>query len=188
MPTKLPPVEYLRECFDLDESTGTLTWRIRPISHFQETSGRRKAITTCRAWNATHAGKIAGHDDCHERGRVYRRITLNGKQYRIHRIVLFMTTGQEPPEVDHRNCDGSDNAPGNLRGATREQNTLNSRARSTNRSGLKGVLSRDDGMFSAQIGHERKAIYLGLFRTAEEAHTAYLRASDILHGKFGRTA
>lgn len=46
----LPDVAYLRECFDLDCSSGLLTWKVRPREHFRTARG-------WRTFNAQMAGR-----------------------------------------------------------------------------------------------------------------------------------
>ena len=181
--TKLPPVEYLLECFEITENW-ELIWKTRPSSHFSP--GKRSSRGKANIFNAMNAGKIAGHIDQHTPDRKYRRVSLDGKRYRAHRIIFFVRYGVEPIEIDHRDCDGLNNDPDNLRDCDRKLNALNIRIKHSNRSGLKGVLTRKDGRFSAQIGRDDKTYYLGLYGTPEEAHAAYVGASKILHGEFGR--
>jgi hypothetical protein len=40
-------------------------------------------------------------------------------------------------------------------------------------------------MFKAQIRVEDKPVYIGIFKTKEEAYSAYVSASTKLHGEFG---
>ena len=87
--------------------------------------------------------------------------------------------------VDHVDGNGLNNRRANLRPATPAQNAQNARRRSDNTSGLKGA-SRQGIYWQARISSGGKAIYLGLFKTAEEAHAAYCSASKNLHGEFGR--
>ena len=56
---------------------------------------------------------------------------------------------------------------------------------STNTSGLKGAFwVANRGKWMSQIKCNGKLVYLGYFATAEDAHAAYCRAADRLHGEF----
>jgi hypothetical protein len=64
---ELPSVEYLNECFSLNEETGILYWKNRPIKHFNYD----KSIYN--NWNSRFPGKIAGsrQDKIKEYRRIY---------------------------------------------------------------------------------------------------------------------
>lgn len=105
---------------------------------------------------------------------------------RLHRLLMGEPEGFE---VDHQDCDGLNNRRKNLRVATKSQNMQNQRLRSTSKSGFKGVCFRKDiGKWMARIKVNGKQHHLGCFTTAEDAHAAYVAASDRLHGDFGRVA
>ena len=63
--TPLPPLEFLRECFDYDPETGAFRWRRRPARHFSDPD-------TAQQWNARYAGTEALGHDCqgHLKGEV----------------------------------------------------------------------------------------------------------------------
>jgi hypothetical protein len=104
----------------------------------------------------------------------------------LHRVIAGAAVGAH---VDHEDGDGLNCRRNNLRSATHQQNCMNSRMRSTNRSGFKGVNKHTlCNKFVAQICTRGVRQYLGLFNTAEEAHAAYCRASAEQHQAFGRTA
>jgi hypothetical protein len=103
---------------------------------------------------------------------------------RMHRELL---SAPEDLGVDHINRNGLDNRRENIRLATRNQNMWNSGLQANNTSGFKGVTWRKrDKRWSATICVFGRPINLGNFRTAEEAHQAYARASAEMHGEFGR--
>jgi hypothetical protein len=103
------------------------------------------------------------------------------KYIQMHVIVL-------PPRkgfiCDHRNHDGLDNRLCNLRLATRSQNRFNSRRNKNNTTGFKGVQFAKDGRFSAHIKYNYKTIYLGAYKTPEEAHATYCAAAKEIYGAF----
>ena len=68
----------------------------------------------------------------------------------------------------------------NLREATQRENTYNRKRRKDSYAGLKGVTKHIDGGYVAEVGK----IYLGYFRTPEEAHAAYCEAAHNLYGEF----
>lgn len=172
---QLPDLAYLVECFECDSEAGTLVWKMRPRHHFCTERGYRHYIAGSRA------GKRA--DWLHE-PTGYRFIQFSTSLYKAHRIVWKMVTGQEPEDfLDHINGDRSDNRISNLREATDLQNRHNAGKRKNNTSGLRGAFSTPWG-FLAQIGVNRKTVYLGYFNTAEDAHAAYCEAAQKLHGKF----
>jgi hypothetical protein len=93
-----------------------------------------------------------------------------------------MTGAWPPNDVDHINGVRDDNRWTNLRLATRAENLRNMKAK-TNKTGLKGVYL-NAGRYTARIRHNYTSHYLGRFDTPEEAHAAYRKAADALHGEF----
>jgi hypothetical protein len=118
-----------------------------------------------------------------------KRIDYSGDKKRVvslHRVILAAPSNMQ---VDHINSDGLNNQRCNLRLATSQQNTHNTRARSDNTSGFKGVsLRKRTGKWQAHIKFDGKSRYLGYYTTAELAYAAYCVASTEMHGVFGRAA
>lgn len=66
-----------------------------------------------------------------DNGHGYLRVNINGKLYRVHRLVAEAFTGRPIPEgyeVDHLNRNRKDNALNNIRITTHSQNMRNTRA------------------------------------------------------------
>jgi hypothetical protein len=100
-------------------------------------------------------------------------------------------TGKWPNgEIDHKNLDAGDNRFSNLREATRGQQNANRRVRRDSRLRIKGVsfvphLNKTNP-YSAVIKANGCRLNLGHFKTPEEAHAAYRKASAELRGEFAR--
>lgn len=101
----------------------------------------------------------------------------------MHRLIVGLATGSGKA-VDHINGNKLDNRRANLRICTIAENTRNSAKSRNNKSGFKGVCTAPRGKWRAQIYRDKKAFYLGTFRTPEEAHAAYCEAAKKLHGEF----
>jgi HNH endonuclease len=101
----------------------------------------------------------------------------------MHRIILGVT--DRNTFVDHANRNGLDNRRTNLRIATRSQNGANRVINLPNKNGLRGVvfLPRSN-IFRAQISQGGVPTYLGSFKTAAEAHAAYVTKGRELFGEF----
>jgi hypothetical protein len=129
-------------------------------------------------------GPTRGRDRQPETTERYRRVRINGMQYRVH-IIVWMLINREPVpvgyEVDHINRQSTDNRPCNLRLATRIQNITNRGLYHNNRSGYKGV-TYSRGKFLAQIAAHGVHHHLGTFSTDTEAADAYDQAALELHG------
>ena len=101
----LPDVEVLRNLFDYDPETGTLSWK----------SGR-------------HAGKPCGYLAGDYKG--YLRVKIKQTHYRVHRIIWKHYYGEDIPEgysIDHLDFDPQNNRIENLRLLTFEENTTRRR-------------------------------------------------------------
>ncbi len=91
---------------------------------------------------------------------------LKGKL--LHR---WITDCDDAHVVEHINGDYLDNTRANLRVLTKRESMMNRKAPKTNTTGFKGVSYRKkEENYQAQIGGK----YLGVFKTAEEAHQACL--------------
>lgn len=163
-----PPLsaDYIRSLIDYDPHEGTFTWKV-------SLSNRTPVGSTSRPNSSG-----------------YVTITINGYPIRGHRVAWILTTGEWPSgEVDHKDLDKGNNKWENLRLSTSSQNVWNSPKRANNRSGFKGVwLNKNTGRYQANIKKFYKKYSLGAYATAAEAHEAYLNASKLLHGEFGRVA
>lgn len=150
------------ELLDYDPLTGVFTWKRAP-------SLRQKRLVGRRAGNID---KING----------YRRIGVNGLEYRCNRLATWWMTGEWPEhDVDHENGNRADDRWDNLRNGTRGQNKQNQRKANVNNStGLLGV-SRKGKKFKAVIGLNYKYTHLGTFDTPEKAHEKYLEAKRVMH-------
>jgi len=120
----------------------------------------------------------------------YGTIRIDGKTYKSHRLAWFYVTGAWPAvEIDHRDLDKSNNRFSNLRNASASLNKRNSPTYRNNKAGLKGVcLNKRGGTYRAQISINGSTKRIRSFRTAEEAHAAYVLEAARLFGEFARAA
>lgn len=147
---------------DYDVSTGNFYWRV----------DRYRVVT----------GSLAGQR--HPSG--YWMVGVGRRRYLAHRLAWLFTHGAWPSAtIDHINGNRLDNRISNLRAASVAENTRNGRKRSTNTSGFKGVSWRAQSqMYRAYIVKDGRQYGLGLHKTPEAAHIAYLEAAARLHGEF----
>lgn len=131
--------------------------------------------------NKTRVGAIAGY--IHSKG--YQIVTVDGDKYLGHRLAWLYMTGEWPQEIDHINHVKNDNRFVNLRLASRSENCLNIKLKSSNTSGVKGVSwNARVGKWAAQIAYRRKNKHLGYFDTLEDAKEFIQLARDMIHGEF----
>lgn len=106
-------------------------------------------------------------------------------RYFAHRLAWLIYYGTWPKDqIDHIDGDRSNNRIANLREATHDENCENQhRAQSDNyTTGLLGAsFDKRKRVFRASIMVKKVVYRLGTFKTAEEAHQAYLAAKRQLH-------
>ena len=119
-----------------------------------------------------------------------RNINRKGKYTEVilHRVILERSLGrplEKHEDVDHIDQNGLNNTRTNLRPATRTQNQANKGLQRSNTSGYKGIvwLEREQKWY-AQIRVNRRGIYLGRYKTKEDAYAAYCEAAKKYFGEF----
>lgn len=162
------------ELLSFDADSGLFTWKSRDVN---ESASPR----TTKSWNTRYAGKLAGA----RAGNGYIYINLDGRKHLAHRVAWLMTYGCLPNhEVDHMDGCRANNRISNLRDVTPSENNENRRcAQTTNKTtGLIGASLHSKGKgYVSQIIVKGKHKYLGYFKTAKEAHEAYVTAKRKLH-------
>jgi hypothetical protein len=106
--------------------------------------------------------------------------SLNNVPIKMHRELLGALKGQM---VDHINGVKHDNRRNNIRLCTAMGNNQNVKSYKNSSSGYKGVFPHK-GRFMAQIMSNYKLMYLGYYKTKEEAALVYNKAARELHGEF----
>ena len=118
----------------------------------------------------------------------YIQVRFDGCVYVAQQLIYFYMTGKWPPaHIDHRHRKPSDNRWKFLRPATHAQNAWNSNISKNNTSGYKGVhLSRNSKTkpWAAVIVTSGVRYWLGCFKTARAAATAYRNKAKELRGEF----
>lgn len=173
--------ERFRECVAYCPETGVLTWKDRPLSHFERTQAWSSYNARCR-------GRTAG---C-ETGNGYLRVTVDRKSYAAHRLCWLHYYGEWPSQhIDHINGVGTDNRIVNLRDVSNADNHRNTKRCVNNKSGVSGVrFEHRYGTWRASIWRDSKVVHLGAFATKEMAIVARKAAEKALgyHPNHGRAA
>ena len=108
----------------------------------------------------------------------------------IHTIILERMLGRKLEKgelVDHIDLNPLNNRRSNLRLANKRKNATNSKKRSDNKSGYKGVCwSKPAKRWRAYGKRDGKQIHLGYFDTPTEAHNAYRNFAAIEYGEYAR--
>lgn len=90
---------------------------------------------------------------------------INGEWWKLHNYIL--NTRQL---IDHIDRDGYNNQKSNLRLASKSQNAMNSKLRSDNSSGIKGISwSNEKRKWHAYISVNKKRKFIGYFEDLKEA-------------------
>ena len=152
--------------------------RLKELLHYNPETGWFTNLVK-RNYNAP-VGKRAGK--VFMRGR-YRCIALDGIDYYEHHLAWLYLHGYIPERIEHWDGNGTNNAEHNLRECTQSQNMCNKPSPVSEE--LRGAyLDTRRGHWYSQIQYEGENVYLGRFDSAEEAHQAWLKASELLQGEF----
>lgn len=154
--------DVLMEYTSYNKDTGEFVWIKRP-------SNRVKI--------GDSIGNIGSHG--------YLETSLLGNRYLVHRLVWLYEHGEFPDKkIDHVDRNRLNNSIANLRLASDFENAHNvfvPSGRNKN-SGLRGVTFRKKiNRWTAEICANGKRIYLGCFKTPEDASSEYLKAKMQLH-------
>ena len=131
---------------------------------------------------------FSGHKN-RKHGYAVRREYPNGRYKKGVTILLhrFIMNANKNEQVDHINGNTLDCRVKNLRICTQIENKQNRKTPKHNTSGYKGVsYYKANKQFGAYIGYNYKKIFLGLFKTAEEAARAYDKSAKEHHGEFAK--
>lgn len=140
-------LKYLKSNFIYNKNSGTLFWN--------------------RSFPGVPNGKEAG---CSKNTR-YKSIRICGKLYKAHRLIWLLENGNWPTnEIDHINGNRFDNRIINLRDVTCRKNGCN---KENHRKGKLPGASFNKGKWNSMMWIN-KSVYLGRFKTEEEAHLRYL--------------
>jgi hypothetical protein len=150
--------------------------KIREVLDYNPDSGEFKWKK--RLSQGTQAGTVAGCLNT----MGYWQIGVLAEKHYGHRLGWLHYYGEWPQsEVDHIDGNPANNRINNLRLAGRSTNMQNlTRVNKKTQSGILGVHVTKQG-FSSKIMINYKSIHLGNFKTAEEAHAAYVAAKRELH-------
>lgn len=148
-----------------DELTGIFTW-INP-------TGKR-----AKAGDKLGSNTKTGYFDTQ----------IFGQRYYLHRLAWLYVHGVMPSKhIDHINGDKSDTRIINLRECDRSQNLQNTKKRTDNTSGYKGVSwHKQLQRWAVRACINGKYKHLGLFHDIEEARQCYERHATQNHGQFYR--
>lgn len=116
----------------------------------------------------------------------YYKIGVGNETIMWHKLVWEKLKGKIPEGmvVDHKDNNPSNNKLDNLQLVTHKDNIRFCKKYKNNKSGFPGVRRyKDMEKWSAEIRVDCKTMFLGYFRSPEEAYRTYLDAKKKYHGK-----
>jgi hypothetical protein len=156
--------DKVKELFEYRD--GALFWKHRTISRGRKLKKGGQKVTT-----------VAPDG--------YLRVGFNSRQYLVHRVIFLYHHGFLPECLDHINGIRSDNRIENLRPATSYENICNSKFRSDNTSGVKGVhWNCVKKKWQVRLHVEKKVKSLGYYDDLELAELVIMEARDKYHKEF----
>lgn len=140
----------------------------------------------CLLWKNSIGNQVfAGDPLGTKRPDGYLQGRINGKIYRVHRLIFLYHHGYIPQCIDHIDGNRSNNLIENLRAADRSQNSFNQRLSSKNTSGVKGVhWNKEKQKWTANCQFYKKNKHVGHFASLEEAKLAVESFRINFHGEF----
>lgn len=158
--------QRLKELFDYED--GNLIWKVRKA-------------------NCTKIGSIAGWANRDVHNQRYMNIEIDGKAYKLHRLVFMYHHGYFPSRVDHIDGDRFNNKIENLRDVTASQNAQNGKFRKNNTSGAKNVyFDKRNSKWRVLLSVDGVTKSLGYYDDFELADLVATEARDKFHGQFAR--
>jgi hypothetical protein len=145
--------------------------RLKELLHYCPDSG---LFTWMASRGSIKKGCVSG--TAHSEG--YINIGVDGSRYFAHRLAFLYMVGVMPKEdVDHINHSRDDNRWGNLRGATRADNSKNSSISKSSTSGISGVSwHKASAKWRAHIRVDGKQKHLGSYGSLTTAGLARKKA------------
>ena len=115
----------------------------------------------------------------------YNIVGISGKTYRLHRIIFLYHQGYLPNKIDHIDCNRLNNKVENLRPATNEENSRNTKLSKKNKSGVKGVhWASHVNKWLVQVRRGNTSKYLGVYKDLELAELVAIEARDKFHKEY----
>lgn len=118
-------------------------------------------------------------------GNGYLKVSIDGKYFKVHRIIWTMHYGEIPEGllIDHADGNGNNNLVSNLRLATAQENQRNRQTNANKR--FKGVsFDKARNKWKASIRVDNVSYHIGRFETEKEARDAYCEVAKEIHGVF----
>ncbi len=156
----------LRKLLRYDPDTGHLFWLERPAEMFS--CEKQTAERNAAKWNNKHSGKAAftaPGSTGYFCGKIF------GKRYSAHRICWAIYYGKWPKNnIDHIDGVTTNNKISNLRDVNDQENSINRKISSANKSGMTGVVwNKNLNKWHAYITYKRKTSNLGFYENFNEA-------------------
>lgn len=151
--------------------------RLKEVVHYNENTGEMLWIKPTSA--RVKIGDKVGNND----GKGYLQTCIDGRRYRVHRLVWLWVYGVFPTyHIDHIDRDRTNNKLSNLRDLPQALNNQNIGVTRANTSGFLGVSwSKEMRKWEARISINNKTRVIGYFDKPENASNAYRLAKQTHH-------
>ncbi len=138
-------------------------------------------------WKNDRARRVKAGDKAGWNNGKYIKVTIDSKNYYLHRLIYCFFNGALPKCLDHKDGNPLNNKIENLREATQSQNLMNKAMQFNNKSGIKGLSwCNTYKKWRARISINGKNVMIGYFKDFDNAKTVLAEKRSELHKEFAR--